>query len=363
MSFETSLRRALTALAVAIAVVALGAAVAGSRDRDPDDEEEGETPEPPSHEMYWVSDESGAYLGVQTEEDTDRPEGGARIEEVIDGSPADHAGLEDGDVIVSFAGSTVHGPSGLAKQIRAHEAGDKVTIIVLRDGKRKTIEAELGERKHAWQFGPGQYHYENLEDLSPELQEKIHESLKGLEKIKIPEMHFDQGNLGYWRMGGRARLGVQLVEATPELREHFGGDADAGVLVSKVTKGMPADHAGIRVGDLIVAVDDHPIKSVDDLREALSDRDGKTFGVEVIRNGTKTHVEVSLPDEDEEDDSAGPRAFLGSPRAPMPPRPPLPARAPAAIPPHLRGAPPAPAAPPAPPSPPAPPAPPPRPIV
>ncbi len=374
MSFETNVRRALAILAVGLAVVALGASVAGSRDRDADeDEDEVETPEPPDAPgMYWVHDEAGAYLGVQTEEDTESPDGGARITEVIDGSPADHAGLEDGDVIVSFDGSTVRGPGGLAKRIRSHDAGDKVSIVVLRDGKKKTIDAELGERKHSWAFGPGNYTLQNLEDLSPEIEEGVREGLKGLEKIKIPEMYWNQG-LGMMRMGGRARLGVQLVEATPELRQHFGGDGETGVLVSKVIKGMPAEHAGIRVGDMIVAIDDQPIESVEDLREALADRQGDTFGVEVIRNGDRTRVEVSLPDEDEEDDSAGPRAFLGPPPPlPAPPAPALravpapPAAAPPAAAPRPAVAPrsaprplaqPAPPAPPQPPVPPLPPAP------
>jgi serine protease Do len=138
------------------------------------------------------------------------------------------------------------------------------------------------------------------------------------------------------RLGGRARLGVQLVEATPELREHFGSDREAGVLVSKVIKGMPAEHAGVKVGDMIVAIDDEPIESVSDLREALADRQGETFGIEVIRDGERVRLEVSLPTEDEEDDSAGPRAFVVPPLPPVAPRPAL-----APVPRPVRVAPPA----------------------
>ena len=50
-------------------------------------------------------------------------------------------------------------------------------------------------------------------------------------------------------------LGVSLTETTPDLREHLGADKDRGVLVSKVLSGMPAEDAGIEVGDLITQVD------------------------------------------------------------------------------------------------------------
>ena len=321
MSFERKLRRVLALAVVALAVIALGAVLAGSRDKS--DEDEPEAPEAPgARGVYWVGEEQGAYLGVQIEEDTQSPEGGARISEVVDGSPAERAGLEEGDVIVSFDGSIVRGPAGLTKQIRSHEAGDKVAVVVVRDGKKKTVEAELAERASAWKT------MIDLERLGPEIEEQVRKSLKGLEKIELPELGDQpwEHGLGFMRLPGRARLGVQLVEATPELRQHFGGDGEAGVLVSKVIKGMPAEHAGIQVGDLIVAIEDDPIESVEDLREALADRQGETFGIQVIRNGDRIRVEASLPDEDEEDDSAGPRALH---LAPLPPGAPMPALAPA----------------------------------
>ncbi len=324
MSFEPKLRR-IAALAIfVLAAVVVGSVLAGSRDKK-DAEDTPAAPDTPAPRAFWVGDEGGPYLGVHIEEDAESEEGGARITEVVDDSPADHAGLQDGDVIVTFNGATVRGPAGLTKQIRSHEAGDKVTIVVLRDGKKKTIEAELANRASAWKawkVDPDQLvPLQNLEDLGPEIEERVRAGLKGLEKIELPE-----GALQFYRFPGRARLGVQLVEATPELRQHFGGNGEAGVLVSKIIKGMPAEHAGVQVGDLIVSIAGQPIESVSDLREALADRSGDTFQIEVIRNRDHLQLEVTLPDEDDEDDSAGPRAFL---RSPLPPRTPLPALAPA----------------------------------
>ena len=57
-------------------------------------------------------------------------------------------------------------------------------------------------------------------------------------------------------------------------------------------RGLPAEHAGVQVGDLIVRVAGDPIKDVSDLRRALSDRAGETFAVEVVRDAI---AELSQP--------------------------------------------------------------------
>jgi hypothetical protein len=125
--------------------------------------------------------------------------------------------------------------------------------------------------------------------------------------------------LEWW---GKPRLGVQLVETTEELRRHLGGHDDAGVLVSKVLSGTPAERAGIRVGDLIVAVDEQEVASPEELREALDDKEGSTFPVELIRDKRQISLEVTIKEE-EEDRPTGPRAaFTPHPACPSAPAPP-----------------------------------------
>jgi len=100
--------------------------------------------------------------------------------------------------------------------------------------------------------------------------------------------------VNYW--GGRAVLGVHVIQTTPELREHLGSDADTGVLISKVVEGSPAEHAGILVGDLIVGVDGEEVRKDGDIRRALKGNVGRTFDVEVVRDGRTVRLEAHLPD-------------------------------------------------------------------
>ena len=100
--------------------------------------------------------------------------------------------------------------------------------------------------------------------------------------------------------GPRAVIGLELVDITPELRQHFGADKAAGVLVSRVVDDGPADRAGVRVGDLISAIDGEPMKSAHQLGAAIRQHDeGDTVDIEVWRNGRlqqlSSGVEIQEP--------------------------------------------------------------------
>jgi S1-C subfamily serine protease len=87
---------------------------------------------------------------------------GALVQDVVDGSPAEDAEIEAGDDTISFQGQTDIAVGGdlvvavndkqltrehdLADEISAHSAGDRVRLTVIRDGRRRTVEVELGKR-------------------------------------------------------------------------------------------------------------------------------------------------------------------------------------------------------------------------
>jgi hypothetical protein len=70
-------------------------------------------------------------------------------------------------------------------------------------------------------------------------------------------------------MPQRGRIGVQVEPMTPELREHFGAPGDHGLLVIRVEPDRPAAQGDVRVGDVIIAADDAPMREPFDLTRAV----------------------------------------------------------------------------------------------
>ncbi|HXV76007.1 MAG TPA: PDZ domain-containing protein, partial [Candidatus Polarisedimenticolaceae bacterium] len=163
---------------------------------------------------------SSPYLGVQLEEETDWHEGGARVTAVVGDSPAERAGLREGDIIVEFGGKTIRGPVALTNAIHEKEAGDTVELKIVRDGKKQSLDAELGERGAAvgYSYAPGA-----LEWVAPEIDEELREKLdRSLEHVYgLGSCQSEEcTSFGFsFNWAGRPRLGVQLVDATPELRQ------------------------------------------------------------------------------------------------------------------------------------------------
>ena len=85
------------------------------------------------------------YLGVSTGPSIGGL--GAAVQDVTPGSPAEHAGLRPGqDVIVSVAGQRVTGPDDIVQALDGHQPGDRVPIVVVRNGARRTLTVRLGDR-------------------------------------------------------------------------------------------------------------------------------------------------------------------------------------------------------------------------
>lgn len=95
--------------------------------------------------------------------------------------------------------------------------------------------------------------------------------------------------------GKRAFLGVSTMDLTPQLREHFGADKDAGVIVGSVESGSPADKAGLKVGDILLSVDGKEIESLSDVRRALRERkDGDAVRIDLLRGRNRQTVVATL---------------------------------------------------------------------
>jgi membrane-associated protease RseP (regulator of RpoE activity) len=97
---------------------------------------------------------------------------------------------------------------------------------------------------------------------------------------------------------GRARLGVQVSSMTPELRKFLGAKEEAGILVQRVESESAASRAGVKVGDIVVAVDGNAIGEIGEVAEALADRKkGDKVDVVVVRKKKRRTLRVELQED------------------------------------------------------------------
>ena len=208
------------------------------------------------------------WLGVFLSEDED----GVTITGVKDGSPADKAGLKEGDKIIEIDGKKVDDSGDLRNTIRQLEPGDSVQVVVMRDNKKKSVNATLGEAPQHFWGGEG---FEGW----------------------APGASF--GTMGFPGMGGmgmsKTYLGVRVQGMTEELRIYFKAPRGRGVLVSRVDEDTPAGKAGLRAGDVIIAVDGKGISDRGDIGAALADKEaGDTVAVKIVRDGSEKTIDVEV---------------------------------------------------------------------
>jgi len=93
----------------------------------------------------------------------------------------------------------------------------------------------------------------------------------------------------------RAWLGVYIQDLTPELAQKFGLSEAKGALVADISKGSPAEKAGLRRGDIILKVDGKEIPTVSSLQQEIrSRRPGERVRLEVWRDGKSIVLEATL---------------------------------------------------------------------
>jgi len=155
---------------------------------------------------------------------------GAVISQVTPDSPGGRAGLKVGDVIDGINGKPVSDAGELQLAIQQTQPGTKINLDVVRNGKNMTVPVTL----------------ESLNGKTGENESASNEH-------------------------GKARWGIGVANLTPELRDQMQVPSDVqGALIGNVIPGSPADNAGLARGEIIEQVNRKPVKSAEDVKNALS---------------------------------------------------------------------------------------------
>jgi serine protease Do len=222
-------------------------------------------------------DGRGSSIGVRiAEADTQ----GVRIEDVDEGSPAEKAGVRAGDVVVEFDGERVRSARQFARLVQETPDGRTVKATVVRDGSRQTLDITPEAGSRAW-GGDVLLHM-------PDIERQVERGLRALPRDFAFDFHMD--GFSPW---SRGRLGVRLAPLTDQLAEYFG--AKDGVLVSSVEEGSAAAKAGLKAGDVILAVNGRTVGSPSEVAQEIRDaEDGTALEIRVLRDRKELTLKAEL---------------------------------------------------------------------
>ena len=180
---------------------------------------------------------------------------GALVAEIVDNTPAARAGLRRGDVIIEYNGKSVPNITKLRMRVAATPPDTTVKMVVLRDGKRKTLTARIAK-----------------------LTDSAIAAASGAATAKS--------------------LGLSVQTLTADLAKTLGIKARAGVVVTAVTEGGAAAEKGIQRGDVIVEVNRRPVNDAAAFNEALRKADLKRGVLLFVVDHNRTRFVVLKADED-----------------------------------------------------------------
>ncbi|MCA8880493.1 MAG: DegQ family serine endoprotease [Rhodobacteraceae bacterium] len=184
---------------------------------------------------------------------------GALVTDVPEGPAAD-AGMESGDVILSFDGSAVDDTRGLVRQVGATPIGKSVQVTVYRGGATQTLAVTVGRRETAE-------------------AEALPAAAQSTEPAESDV------------------LGMQISTLTDDLRAQLDVPKDVnGLVVTDIDETSPAFDKGLRSGDLITEAGQEKIASISDLNSRIADAKdaGRTSLLLLVRRGGEPRF-VALP--------------------------------------------------------------------
>jgi serine protease Do len=193
--------------------------------------------------------------------------GGALVTQVTEDTPADKAGLREGDFVVDVDGKPVKNSDELRMRIGSYHPNETVAIVLYRNGSKKDLKVKLGERP-------------NEEELA---------GMRGFGGSPGDE----PSGPGADKSGALAKLGIEI--ADPVTLRSSGVDVPddlRGAVVTRIDEdGSAAGH--LQLQDVIVSLNGQTIDNSAELRGALQKSKDPALMV-VLRRGVRTYVAVPL---------------------------------------------------------------------
>ncbi len=181
-------------------------------------------------------------------------------------SPADRAGLRDGDVIIKIDGKDIKDKSDIVNIINSKLPEDLVKITVLRSGKLKVFNVKLDRKTSDKVIG---------KDYSFDFSD-------------LPKAYTFKFNFMY-----KPYLGVEIKAINSKFAKNMGIREGYGLLVLDVDEGSPAKKSGIREGDILLKANGIELKQIEDLEELLNETDkDQIINLEVYRNKKIINIKV-----------------------------------------------------------------------
>ncbi len=246
-----------------------------------------------THSYTLSSTNNRGHLGVSIEDITPKlkekkhlsVDEGAYVTDVVEGSPAEKAGLQEGDVIVKFNGRTIEDSDDLMRGVEKTKPKTEVKIEVVRNKDHKILTATIG-RVHT----PRAYSF-NFDDMDVPHMQKMPKVPKMPKLSRRLEVTF-----------GKLQSGISVQELTKQLADYFQVPDRHGLLVTEVEKESEADKAGIKTGDVITKINKSAVRDIEDFRSEIDDAEGKEIPVEIIRAGKQVSVTLHVKEEEDYDD-------------------------------------------------------------
>jgi S1-C subfamily serine protease len=199
---------------------------------------------------------------------------GIIVRRVEPDSPAEEAGLVADDFLLKYNGQEIQDARQFIQLVQGTAIGSKANLDLMRQGNSMTVTALIGARKSRHDHGR----------LSFNLPGDLGSPFVGT----VPEPE---------PVNPRLLFGLDTMVLTPPLADALRMPGQTGLLVIGVAKQMPADLAGILVGDVIVAIEGQPIVDIPSFASYLQTHIwGSRPAIRILRGGIERVIVVQIPD-------------------------------------------------------------------